>query len=148
MTDLKYYWHLHHDILLESLTEPLKNRINFIKKEKPKNEIKLRLKLFRPFKGKLPVKTAKALEAYDKALEAYYKAREVYDKAREVYYKARESYYKAREAYYKAGEAYDKALEVYDKTLNSVTVKKLHKKECGCGWNGKTIFTKGNGLVK
>ena len=106
MTDLKYYWHLHHDILLESLTEPLKNRINFIKKEKPKNEIKLRLKLFRPFKGKLPVKTAKALEAYDKALE------------------------------------------VYDKTLNSVTVKKLHKKECGCGWNGKTIFTKGNGLVK
>src|SRR3990167_1775890 len=106
MTDLKYYWHLHHDILLESLTEPLKNRINFIKKEKPKNEIKLRLKLFRPFKGKLPVKTAKA------------------------------------------GEAYDKALEAYDKTLNSVTVKKLHKKECGCGWNGKTIFTKGNGLVK
>ena len=127
MTDLKYYWHLHHDILLESLTEPLKNRINFIKKEKPKNEIKLRLKLFRPFKGKLPVKTAKALEAYDKALEAYDKAREAYDKAR---------------------EAYDKAWEVYDKTLNSVTVKKLHKKECGCGWNGKTIFTKGNGLVK
>ena len=47
MKKTKFYWHIHHDQLLEPLTEPLKNRIKFIKKNKPKHEIKLRLKLLK-----------------------------------------------------------------------------------------------------
>src|SRR3990167_9774073 len=78
---MKYYWHLHHDILLESLTEPLKNRIAYIKEEKPKDEIKLRLKLLKPVKGKLPAEVIKAREGYNKAREGYNKAWEGYDKA-------------------------------------------------------------------
>ena len=30
----KWYWHVHHDILVEPLTEPIENRIAFIKKNK------------------------------------------------------------------------------------------------------------------
>lgn len=53
---LRIYWHIHHEILVENLTEPLKNRIAYIKKEKPKGEVKLRLKLLKKVKEKkLPV---------------------------------------------------------------------------------------------
>ena len=51
---LKWYWHIHHETLVENLTEPLQNRIDCIKSSKPKDEIKLRLKLLKPVKGILP----------------------------------------------------------------------------------------------
>ena len=50
--NLELYWHVHHEILFENLIEPLQNRIDYIKKEKPEDEIKLRLKLLRPVKAK------------------------------------------------------------------------------------------------
>ena len=81
-----FWWHVHHEILVEPLTEPLRARINYIKKDKPNDEIELRLKLLTPVLGDIPT-TKKGWDA-------------------------------------------------------------LHKKECGCGWNGKTIFTKKNGLAK
>ena len=43
--------HCHHEELVEKLSEPAKNRINYILKEKPKNEQALRLRLFRPVTG-------------------------------------------------------------------------------------------------
>ena len=68
-----FAWHVHHDVLVESLTEPFKNRVAFIKKNKPKEEIPLRLKLFKKVKGKLPEEVIKAWEAYDKALQKHHK---------------------------------------------------------------------------
>ncbi len=50
--NLKFYWHIHHKILVENLTEPLKNRIKYIKENKIKEEIKLRLKLLKKVKAK------------------------------------------------------------------------------------------------
>ena len=161
----KFYWHIHHDVLLEPLTEPLKNRIKFIKENKPKDEIELRLKLLKPVRGKLPDEIIKAGRAYDKAgkayieagrsydkaWEAYVKTWEVYDKAGEAYVKAREAYdksweayVKAWEAYDKAGRAYDKAGKIYDKTLKkySKEINELHEKECpNCPWQNGTIFS-------
>src|SRR3990167_1863668 len=49
-----YYWHIHHETLYEWLTEPLRARINYIKSDKPKDEIELRLKLLKPVLGKIP----------------------------------------------------------------------------------------------
>jgi len=156
MKKLKFYWHIHHDILVEPLTEPLKNRIRYIKENKPENEIELRLKLLKPVKGKLPKRVIKAEEAWNKAEEAYDKAEEAWNKAGEAYIKVWEAYYKAGEAYCKAreawnkageawnkaGEAYYKAGEAYYKTLTMKSVLALHKKECGCNWNGESIFNK------
>jgi len=75
-----YWWHIHHERLYEYLTEPIRARINYIKKEKLKEEVELRLKLLKPVLGKIPT-TEKGWEA-------------------------------------------------------------LHKKECDCAWDGKTIFPK------
>ena len=139
----KFYWHIHHDVLLEPLTEPLKNRIEYIKNNKSKNEIELRLKLLKPVKGKLPDEVIKAGEAYykaqetsDKVWEAYYKTWEASDKSWEVFDKAWEVYAKAWETRDEARRAYDKILKKYSKEINE-----LHEKECpNCPWNGKTIF--------
>ena len=133
----KFYWHIHHGILLEPLTEPIGNRIKFIKENKSKSEIPLRLRLLKPIEGNLPTEVIKALEAYNKALEVYNKAFE-YNKAKEAFYEALEACSKTKEAFNKTLEACSKILRKYKKEIEV-----LHKKECpGCPWNGETIFTR------
>ena|SRR3990167_2334025 len=80
MTQPLFYWHIHHNKLCELLIEPLKERIAFIKKDKPKEEVSLRLKLLKPVKGKLPKGLVGAGKAYHKAWDAYVKAGEIYNK--------------------------------------------------------------------
>ena len=89
VSNKEMYWHIHHEILAEPLTEPLKNRKDYIKSNKSKDEVKLRLKLLRKVKAKIK-----------------------------------------------------------DYPTSKSGWEKLHKIECGCDWNKKTIFTKKNGLVK
>ena len=140
---IKFYWHIHHDILLEPLTEPLKNRIEYIKNNKSKSEIELRLKLLKPVKGKLPDEVIKAGEVYYKAQETSGKVWEAYYKTWKASDKSWEASVKAWEVYAKVWETRDEARRTYDKTLKkySKEINILHKKECpNCPWNGKTIF--------
>ena len=51
--NLKLYWHIHHEILVENLTESYRTRVKYIKENKSKDEIKLRLKLFKKVKSKI-----------------------------------------------------------------------------------------------
>ena len=163
------FWHIHHDVLCE-WTDDIQERIAYIRKEKPANEIKTRLKLMKPVKGELPDKFVKALkvfniaqkayhktftwEAHNKAREARNKAWEAYDKRQEALdktWKALNKTWKARnktwEAFDKRQEAYDKAREAYNKAWEAFRpqLEALHKKECGCKeWNGtEMIFKKG-----
>jgi hypothetical protein len=134
------YWHVHHERLFEYCYDA-KGRIDYIKAEKPKNEIATRLRLMRPIKGKLG--DSKALAAYDKAWAAYSKARVAYSKARVAYSKAGDAYDKAGDAYDKAGAAYSKARDAYMSTIKPVEAEALHAKECKkCPWDGHTIFPK------
>ena len=131
------FWHIHHDVLCE-WTNDIQERIAYIRKEKPIDEIETRLKLMKPVKGELPDKFVKALKARKKVWEAYGKAWEDYDKAREARDKAGEAINKAWEACKKAREAYDKAWEAFRPQLEA-----LHKKECGCKeWNGTEMIFK------
>ena len=57
---LQFVWHCHHDVLLEPLTQSITERRKYIKNTKPKNEVELRLKLFKPVKGKLPKEVIEA----------------------------------------------------------------------------------------
>lgn len=123
MTRIKWYRHIHHNILVEPLTEPIENRIEFIREQKPAGEIELRLRLMKPVRGKLPKAVIKAYAAWDKACD------------------------KACDKAGKAGAAWDKACDkayaAWDKALadNMPAIEALHKKECpGCPWNGKSIF--------
>ena len=74
-------WHLHHQQLVERLTEPAKNRIDYILSDKPVGERALRLRLFRPVKSKV---LAAAWAEYDKVLAP---ARAEYDKVRAAEHK-------------------------------------------------------------
>jgi hypothetical protein len=139
----KFYWHIHHDILVELLTEPLENRVKYIKENKPKNEVGLRLKLLKPVKGKLPNEVIKTTKACDKAWKAYNKAWKACVKTGKACVKTTKACDKAWKAYNKAEKAYNKAWEAYQKVLkdNMPAIEKLHKSECkNCPWNGKSIF--------
>ena len=131
-----YYWHIHHDTLCEG-TYNIKERIAYIKKHKPKEEIPTRLQLMTPVlhPEKLPLHfrkaadaTAKTYAARDKALEASNKAYDAYAKAYAAYektYAACEKAYAARDkalaASTKAYDAYAKAYAAYDKALEAST---------------------------
>mgnify|MGYP001604131148 CR=1 FL=1 len=78
-------WHIHDDQLLDFLSEPIENRIAFIKESKLPSEVPLRLRLLKKVKGKLPAAYVKASAAYDKAYTAYDKASAAYDKAYDDY---------------------------------------------------------------
>ena len=155
-----FYWHVHHNVLAEVATEPIRNRRKYIREHKPANEIELRLKLLKRVRGKLPIsytragvayaKTraacdkagaayvkagaayAKAGAAYAKAWAAYIATGAAYAKARAAYTKAWAAYTKAWAAYTKVRAAYDKAGAACDKTgaANMPAILKLHAAEC------------------
>ena len=52
--ELQVAWHIHHGILWEPLTEPIENRIAYIKSNKPTHEQATRLRLLKKIKGPLP----------------------------------------------------------------------------------------------
>lgn len=54
--NIKIAWHVHHEKLWEVLTEPIENRIAYIKSDKPKDEQTTRLRLLKPIIGPLPEK--------------------------------------------------------------------------------------------
>ena len=114
------FWHVHHDYLCEYCYD-YDERVRYIKKNKPENEVKTRLRLMKPVKGKLPKEFVEA------------------DKKRDEAWKKRdEAWKKWDEAYEKREEACKKWEEAYRKYLPEL--EKLHKKECGCKeWNGRKI---------
>ena len=118
----QYILHCHENILLEELTEPIENRIEYIKKNKPANEVPLRLLVMRVLTDEevatIPV------EAWDKALENVIDACEAYKKSPD-----------------KTLEAWDKALEAWEEILFSPIMIAWHQKVCKpeCTWNGAEL---------
>ena len=74
---LGMYWHCHHDVLCEYVWD-YQERVDYIKSNKPKNEIETRLRLFKKVKGKLPKEFVEALKKYDEARKKYNKAGKKY----------------------------------------------------------------------
>ena len=160
-----WFWHVHHDILLERLIEPEEVRRTYIRENKPEREVATRLRLMAPVLGKVvpPVywqkADAKRREAYAKWREADAKWREAYAKRWEADAKRREADAKRREADAKRWEAVAKRREADAKWGEAVAkwqeakaklgeayaewaaIEELHRAECpNCPWNGETIF--------
>ena len=168
---LEFAWHLHHDVMVEALTEPIEVRAAFIEKYKPSEEVPLRLRLLKKVQGALPAEVVQAEEARDQAREACAQAREACvqtgearDQAREAcvqtgeardqgeaYFQAREArdqgeaYDQASKAYFQAREAYNRAGGACVQARDACTpaIAALHAQECpDCPWDGRTIFTR------
>src|SRR3989344_3724405 len=116
-----FYWHCHHEELLEWCYS-YEEREKYIRTQKPVKEIELRLHLFKPVQVNLPKEVIEAWRTCDEALRAYDEARRAYNEAR---------------------RAYDEARRAYDEAIlkNETEIEELHKKECpNCPWDGETIF--------
>jgi hypothetical protein len=135
-------WHIHHDVLVEALTESLGARIEFIKEYKRSSEVPTRLRRMKPVRGKLP-ELAKAYAELAKADAELVKARAEWDKAYAEWAKAGAELDKTGAEWDKAGAEWDKAGAEWDKAIKHPSVLALHAKECpNCPWDGKTIFPK------
>ena len=131
-TNAQLYWHIHHGTLMEPLTEPIENRIAYIKAQEPLGEQEPRLRLLKPVVGSLPAKFVTAVANFDTAVANFDAARAKYDATRDRYYTAWDRYYTAR-------AEYDATLAKY-----APKIKALHRLECpNCPWDGRTISPKG-----
>ena len=117
-SEQKFYWHTHHDVLVDVEIVPIEKRIKYIKENKLKDEIELRLKLLRPVKGELPKEVVSAGKDCKKTWEDY------------------DDKKKAWGDYLKAKRNYLEVLRDYKEEINA-----LHKEECpDCPWDGRSIF--------
>ena len=107
---MQYYWHVHHEILCEPLTEPIQTRIDYIKANKPEYEVETRLRLLKPVQ-------------HPESLPKEWK---------EACAKRDEAYAKWDEAYAKWDEANAKCLPEIEKLHKEECP--------NCPWNGETIF--------
>jgi len=115
-------WHVHHDVLVELLTEDAETRRQYIRDYKPIEEQPLRLRLFKIVVGHLPREVVQTRQAYDQAWQAHVQALQAYDQA--------------LQACNEAWQAYDQAF-----TDHKEEVEALHRIECpDCPWNGRSIF--------
>ncbi|KKR15068.1 MAG: hypothetical protein UT43_C0008G0013 [Parcubacteria group bacterium GW2011_GWC1_39_29] len=127
-----FFWHVHHEVLIEWCYYSYDGRASFIRTDKPKSEQETRLRLFKPVKGTLPREVVEAGQALDKASQAYVKAWQAYVETGRAYDEASQAY-----------QAYDEAWQVLNEALrkNMPAIEALHKEEChNCPWDGKTIF--------
>ena len=135
MQQTGFFWHVHHDELLEWCFG-YDERFLFIKHEKAEVEQEPRLRLFQPVKGVLP-------EAVLKTRVAYMEAKNTKDVARDAYIIARNTCGKEVDALNETTAALNEARVVYIKTLSEhrSEIEALHKAECpDCPWDGHTIF--------
>jgi len=142
-------WHVHHETLIERLTEPIESRIEYIRDNKPKNEIDTRLRLLKLVNDQ--ARAEKAQSEYDAIVsKAQSEYNAIFSKARSEYdaiFSKPRSKYDAIEskAWSDCNAIFSKARSEYDairsKAWSDSGLDALHKKECKkCPWDGKTIF--------
>ena len=114
--------HCHHKILVEYCYD-YKERVKYIKNHKPKNEQKIRLRLFKILPKEAENDVPKEYLEADKAWNEAYKAWNKLESG------AEKSLDEANKAWSEADKAWDEA----DKDI-------FHQKWCGCeNWNGKEL---------
>jgi hypothetical protein len=132
-----FAWHVHHEQLLEALTEPIACRVDHVLENKPSREIEIRLKWLRPVVSQLPAIYVKAQKTYNEAWRAHDKTWKAYIEARGTY--AETTCSKARDEARKARDEAWRARAEARRTCDEKIVT-IHAAECpGCPWNGKTL---------
>ena len=155
------YWLLHHGVLLEITTEPVANRIKYIKQSKAKNQVKTRLRWLRKVKRpdllpkavfrtyadwqKADADWHKASADWHKAYADRQKASADWQKAYADWQKADADWHKAYADWQKADADWQKAYADWQKAIdaNWKNIVRRHKAECpGCPFDyvNKTLI--------
>lgn len=139
--NVQFAWHIHHDILIEPLLEPIEKRRRFIRKYKSVSEHELRLRLLQPVRGQLPERVVETGRTYAKANKEAGRLSKIYN---ETYRKAGVSCVRAKSDYMTAELAFNDSREAYGNACQDYKAElgELHGQECpDCPWDGKTIFS-------
>ena len=134
-TDITLVWHVHHEVILEALTEPIENRMEFIMVHKPVDEQSLRLRLMKPVTGKVPDPVMVAGKRVVEAANALNKSRMsyLYEPTSDVLYS---QLLADREVFDHTNTDFIQVLAGHEEAI-----KALHAVEClDCPWDGHTIF--------
>jgi hypothetical protein len=130
MNGLKYYWHVHHDILYETI-EDVDDRKKNILEWKPKDEVETRLRLLKPILN--PPKELQDILARMQVAHAANNADYRENKLE------RDRCIRPCATYLRLFTIYNEYWSLQDKLRDQM--EELHRIECpGCPWNGRTIF--------
>ena len=147
-----WWWCVHHEIHCEPLTEPVENRVKYVRENKASHEIATRLRELAPVlhPERLPALLVEARRARVEALRACDEAWRVYDErwracanAHRPYDEAWRVYDETWRPYDEAGRAYDEARRACDEALRAYEpeLMALHREEYpDTQWNGRSIF--------
>ena len=136
-------WHIHHDVLLEMSLEPLADRAVFIRKNKPPEEVEVRLRAMRPVVGALPEPVVQAAKAFAECHTAYNEAWKTLIQVWKAHGEAVKASTEAAKAYIEVTHAHDKAWKAYNEVQEAhrSELEALHAVECpDCPWDGETLF--------
>ncbi len=129
-----FFRHVHHDIPIEYCYS-FDERVSAIKRTKPKNEIRTRLRLFKPVRGRVPVAVRLTAVAEHKAMVVANKAWLAHCIDNSYRGKTHNAWLKTITARNKAERTHIKALAAHKPELEA-----LHDKECGCSeWDGTEL---------
>src|SRR3990167_818932 len=153
-TKIGFAIHCHHDILVERCYN-YDERVEYIKKNKLENELKIRLRLFKilPKKSEkdIPERYLKAYAEWEKAYAEWNKAHAEWKKADDELEKAdaewEKAYVELEKAYAEWKKADDELEKAYaewkkaDDEWPQESKDAFHKRWCGCkDWNGKKLI--------
>jgi hypothetical protein len=105
------WWCIHHGVKLEPLTEPIENRVAYIREGKAEHERETRLRAMRPVVGPLPPPLVQAYAALEQAGTAQVRARAAWELAYEAWKQAFAAQVRARAAWELAYAAQKQAYE-------------------------------------
>jgi hypothetical protein len=103
------WWCIHHEVILEPLTEPIENRVRFIRERKAAHEVETRLRAMRPVKGPLPMEVQQAGAAWQQAYAAWRQAGAAWQQAGAAWQQAYAAWQQAYAAWQQAYAAYQQA---------------------------------------
>jgi len=149
---IRFGWHMHHDLLVEPLIEPIRDRVRWIMYHKCAEEIPIRLKWMRPVEGALPEPCVAKAREYCKARAA---EKKVWAKSSLAFSRLAHTREKARDErqwmknndevwaeYTKARDRVWDASDEYKRTVVecSEEITRLHAVECpGAPWDGNEM---------
>ena len=142
MNEINLYWHVHHDELCE-WSRNIEERIEYIQRNKPADEIPIRLRWLTPVLGPLPPAVQTQWAALRTAQAAYDTVQAALDTAQAALDTACANYKTARANYDTAWANYKTTRANYDTAWATIhpLLKALHAQEHpGCPWDGRTLF--------
>jgi hypothetical protein len=103
------WWCIHHEVMLEPLTEPIVNRVTFIRECKANHEVETRLRAMRPAVGSFPEAVVQANAACQQADVACQQADAAWEQANAAYRQASAACQQANAACQQASAACQQA---------------------------------------